>query len=1506
MIDDRSHQPRLTRSRRRSPLAGVPKGLTPTERFIGGPKDANSGGMGLVRLVRRFIRAAVKDAPAAAVDVRTIFHSFPIHATPQQVEAFHLIVLEHSCNIIDKVMEEGGVIAVANCVGLCSVLLEQLICGFLTPEAALQTVKAIANILNKLVRFETSAVHSLGNAEHSFLTMDAAHLANLTAATALRVSFAGVHPDDKFDRGDEDLQSEVLNVIDSNIDSFLLIPSTDRRKSRKIPTGKFPRPAVGTKIYPLWQSSSIARYLPPHDIVYPDLSTCERPDVATTGPLLVVIHRLLLGEREDVRSLAISVLIALLKHRPNLMSELLVAEVQTGEQIEKIDVVNRGGFRALVAAHEAASAADGTSSPVSVQRKYASFFEWFERNRMQVQLVFDSVQSMSLELFPTIQLAYTLQADAVEEEQKQMLLRLTQEESDRTIIGGLERAELCRRCNERTAENHFRWKRQGFDDLAYGAMKLKTLMRRLKGSFSIWEGGPRLIERSITLEDRLAILENGSSVGADDCVEFVKRWKLDLSEGYERQRRRLLPNYEFHGLYNLDENVENDAAYQDSPEEAEDAAEDADADEVVDVEATAALLKDLNLKRSHKTEDELDLDEFEDADDGLTVATTATGVSSTDGASQSGDDGVGRRRAGSTDGEQEPQNEENPEDEPIAGNEDSYELVTGLLQKGDWPLKSYNVRRCTGLEVTKALFLFCQDAVYVIDGFEQTDGDKITRVEKEQSTFYVSLRPKGFKIENEKSDAQLAVGDEKGNAKNRRESAKSNKGQQADLTSEVIHQHRSQRIEFSELYAVYRRRYQLQQSGLEFYDINKNATLIAFDCNTDREEVLAKVLNSNLHPDSIFSLYGSSISFAKTMSNLKARIVSQWVNGKMTNFDFLMQINNLAGRSFNDLTQYPVFPWVIADYESEELDLNDPATYRDLTKPMGALGAERAVQFKERYEALESTYFGEDDPPPFHYGTHYSSAAYTLYYLMRLEPFSRLALALQGGRFDVADRLFHDIGRSWKSASSENLQDVRELIPEFFFLPDFLVNTNGFDFGETQRGKTVHDVSLPKWAKGDPKKFIRMNRQALESRYVSQNLHHWVDLVFGCKQRSVEDLNVFVHVTYEGEVDLESMTDPIQRASTIAQIQNFGQTPSRIERKPFPQRIVTPPLKDKAIDFGALSSLAAQTPPLCIVGAPHRVQLTVSQTDTCKLGLTGQADRSVGDLCLFKGQAIGVGRMCALIVNPKKYLRFGGLNNGISIHTAARHREVNSLVGIHDGLHRSQISVARASFRGDWIVTGCVDSTIRVWKYDGERLKFCASLCGHEGFPIRCLDISTEFSVIVSGSDNGRVLVWDMRTLTFVRGLQHENTEDAVVSVSVNNTNGDIVTLVGSVLSLFDINGNLLARKKTFFTRPTCAVAPDCPEWMEDGVVIVTGHLGGEVFLWSLDYEEGALVMRHQLEGNPHTSTITSLRVAGSDRQDHLLAGDSSGKMSVWKVVQLENLSPDELSRIAAELAGTA
>lgn len=73
-----------------------------------------------------------------------------------------------------------------------------------------------------------------------------------------------------------------------------------------------------------------------------------------------------------------------------------------------------------------------------------------------------------------------------------------------------------------------------------------------------------------------------------------------------------------------------------------------------------------------------------------------------------------------------------------------------------------------------------------------------------------------------------------------------------------------------------------------------------------------------------------------------------------------------------------------------------------------------------------------DSNPPFHYGTHYSSAMIVTSYLIRLKPYVQSYLLLQGGKFDHADRLFNSIEKAWSSASRDNTTDVRELTPEFF------------------------------------------------------------------------------------------------------------------------------------------------------------------------------------------------------------------------------------------------------------------------------------------------------------------------------------------------------------------------------------------------------------------------------------------------------------------------------------------
>jgi len=155
--------------------------------------------------------------------------------------------------------------------------------------------------------------------------------------------------------------------------------------------------------------------------------------------------------------------------------------------------------------------------------------------------------------------------------------------------------------------------------------------------------------------------------------------------------------------------------------------------------------------------------------------------------------------------------------------------------------------------------------------------------------------------------------------------------------------------------------------------------------------------------------------------------------------------------------------------------------------------------------------------------------------------------------------MFSSVAASYQQTVSGG--DVKELIPEFFYLPDFLRNDNRFNFGQTQSGRLLDDVELPPWANGSAEEFVRLNREALESDYVSAHLHEWIDLIFGYKQRGKEAelaYNTFSHMSYEGSVDLDKIEDPQERASAEHQILNFGQTPTQLFKTPHPQRKPAP------------------------------------------------------------------------------------------------------------------------------------------------------------------------------------------------------------------------------------------------------------------------------------------------------------------------------------------------------------
>jgi hypothetical protein len=189
-----------------------------------------------------------------------------------------------------------------------------------------------------------------------------------------------------------------------------------------------------------------------------------------------------------------------------------------------------------------------------------------------------------------------------------------------------------------------------------------------------------------------------------------------------------------------------------------------------------------------------------------------------------------------------------------------------------------------------------------------------------------------------------------------------------------------------------------------------------------------------------------------------------------------------------------------------------------------------------------------------------------------------MAVDFQEGRFDHPDRLFSLLGDTWATVSKQGTSQIMELIPEFFSSPYFLMNLNEFDFGARtdlqQRRVVIDDVALPPWAHSSAHYFIERHLESLESKYVSAHLPDWIDLIFGYKQKgqaAVDALNVFHPLSYEGAVDVETMSDPHEIASTLSIINNFGQTPRQLFTAPHPRRArVATPGKFAAIEKGLI------------------------------------------------------------------------------------------------------------------------------------------------------------------------------------------------------------------------------------------------------------------------------------------------------------------------------------------------
>jgi len=392
--------------------------------------------------------------------------------------------------------------------------------------------------------------------------------------------------------------------------------------------------------------------------------------------------------------------------------------------------------------------------------------------------------------------------------------------------------------------------------------------------------------------------------------------------------------------------------------------------------------------------------------------------------------------------------------------------------------------------------------------------------------------------------------------------------------------------------------------------------------------------------------------------------------------------------------------------------------------------------------------------------------------------------------------MFCSVEETWENVLNGGA-DVKELIPEFYMEGgNFLRNSMRLSLGVRQEsGERVGDVTLPPWA-SSAADFTAKCREALECDHVSANIHAWIDLIFGYKLRgdaSVDADNVFYHLTYEGAVDLDAMTDPTEREAVHMQIMEFGQTPKQLFTIPHPPRSgggkkpVLPSVEaepthapgaaadateaesvdaeaaDAAMDeptsheakavAGEASSNWSNMPTLVPQFTQKLHRDAITSFCTCKEGKTVYTVSEDNTLKIFSLEdqmqihQASIGDMALSAVIPLEdgeTFIVASWDNNVYWYNTAYGRVENTLSAHED-------AVSQLIRHEDVLITSSWDSTVKVWNYNdaasgSKRFAedcLIAELDELDG-EVHCLSLHAGRGLIAAAGSEGRIVIWTL------------------------------------------------------------------------------------------------------------------------------------------------------------------
>ena len=333
------------------------------------------------------------------------------------------------------------------------------------------------------------------------------------------------------------------------------------------------------------------------------------------------------------------------------------------------------------------------------------------------------------------------------------------------------------------------------------------------------------------------------------------------------------------------------------------------------------------------------------------------------------------------------------------------------------------------------------------------------------------------------------------------------------------------------------------QNPFEISNLKANKIINIFINNSSFKEI-------NLKDDKLILGY-YNIKYKPYLFPLFEEEINIW--DKKVNYfckyDILSLINLFSNRSFRDVFQYPIFP-TLYNLIGLERDMSQHIGFQDISQE----STERKLLILNNYNCNNDDYEGNIEETHL-FNIHYSNPAFVFNYLLRIFPYSFLAIEFQGESFDNSNRLFFSVEATLKS-SINLLSDLREMIPELFYMIEIFYNKNDLLFEDLNDGRKIDDVFLFEKQKIESNKFeiyaqfLYNMRNNLEN---NQNLNEWIDLIFGINRKYYVSDEGHKYPYYEKSSEIIFQNN-IQNSNHQIEMDKigFGLIPYQLFNKNFP------------------------------------------------------------------------------------------------------------------------------------------------------------------------------------------------------------------------------------------------------------------------------------------------------------------------------------------------------------------